>query len=454
TAYTYDHLSGPTQVTHSRGATVATQAQVLHPTGRRTSVTEHNGRNVSYTYDALYRLTGETVTGDATAAANGSLAYTYDAVANRLSRVSTLAAIPATTSEYDANDRLTSEAYDANGTLRAANGVTYTYDFEDRLRSVNGGTIRLVYDGDGNRVAKTVGGVTTRYLVDDLSPTGYSEVVEEVVAGAVQRVYTYGEQAIGQRQQRNGNWQISFYGVDAHGSVRFLTGATGTITDTYAYDAFGILTSSTGTTLNNYLFNGQQYDSDLGFYFKRARFYSQEGGRFLTIDPMEGRLDEPVTLHRYVFANADPVNRVDPWGTSAIESGLSAKFAVARAAAFACVRNVTRTLLTETATELLTIYAVRQVGAMVPYGGRTNRTTELRFAEHLKTDRFSGGMKKIGEFSIRIPQLADPKDTARLIRVIEQMVIEEFGGTTKMLNSRNEVSAKKYPKYRQMFCGK
>ena len=39
----------------------------------------------------------------------------------------------------------------------------------------------IAYDCDGNRVAKTVGGVTTRYLVDDLNPTGYLQVLEEVV---------------------------------------------------------------------------------------------------------------------------------------------------------------------------------------------------------------------------------------------------------------------------------
>ncbi len=38
----------------------------------------------------------------------------------------------------------------------------------------------MVYDGDGNRVAKTVNGVTTHYLVDDLNPTGYPQVVEEL----------------------------------------------------------------------------------------------------------------------------------------------------------------------------------------------------------------------------------------------------------------------------------
>ena len=57
---------------------------------------------------------------------------------------------------------------------------------------VNSGTaVTLQYDGDGNRVAKTVGGMTTRYLVDDLNPTGYPQVVEELVGGAAQRTYTY-----------------------------------------------------------------------------------------------------------------------------------------------------------------------------------------------------------------------------------------------------------------------
>ena len=62
----------------------------------------------------------------------------------------------------------------------------------------------LVYDGDGNRVAKTANGVTTRYLFDDLNPTGYPQVVEET--GAVQRTYTYGLQRISENQVINGAW--------------------------------------------------------------------------------------------------------------------------------------------------------------------------------------------------------------------------------------------------------
>jgi YD repeat-containing protein len=34
------------------------------PTGTRTATTELNGRTVQWTYDGIYRLTGETVTAD------------------------------------------------------------------------------------------------------------------------------------------------------------------------------------------------------------------------------------------------------------------------------------------------------------------------------------------------------------------------------------------------------
>jgi hypothetical protein len=45
-------------------------------------------------------------------------------------------------------------------------------------------------------VAKTVNGVTTEYLVDDLNPTGYPQLIEELIGGAVTRQYTYGPQRI------------------------------------------------------------------------------------------------------------------------------------------------------------------------------------------------------------------------------------------------------------------
>jgi YD repeat-containing protein len=72
--------------------------------------------------------------------------------------------------------------------------VTYGYDFEERMTSA--GDVTMVYDGDGNRVSRTSGGVTTRFLVDDLTPTGYAQVAEELVSGAITVRYTLGVQHI------------------------------------------------------------------------------------------------------------------------------------------------------------------------------------------------------------------------------------------------------------------
>jgi RHS repeat-associated protein len=158
-------------------------------------------------------------------------------------------------------------------------------------------------DGDGNRVSKTVGGVTTQYLVDDLNPTGYAQVLDELTGGAVTRTYTYGLQRISQRQVVNSTWTLSFYSYDGGGHVRQLTNSAGAVTDTFDYDAFGNDINHAGSTPNNYLYRGEQYDPDLGLYYLRARYFNPAMGRFLSRDPNVGYIDEPATLHKYGHAH-------------------------------------------------------------------------------------------------------------------------------------------------------
>ena len=109
-------------------------------------------------------------------------------------------------------------------------------------------------------------------------------------------------------------WQTAWYGYDGHGSVRYLTDATGAVTDTYTYDAFGNLINSTGSTANNYLFAGEQYDPDLGLYYNRARYLDVRVGRFWGMDTDEGSPNAPASLHKYLYASANPTNNVDPSG--------------------------------------------------------------------------------------------------------------------------------------------
>jgi RHS repeat-associated protein len=186
------------------------------------------------------------------------------------------------------------------------------------LKSLNNGTVTMLYDGDGNRAAKTTSSGTTRYLIDDLNPTGYPQVVEELSGGVVQRVYTYGQQRISEMQMRNGVWTPSWYGYDGEGHVRALTNATGSTTDTYDYDAYGNLINATGTTPNVYLYRGEQFDPDLGLYYLRARWYNPVTGRFLSRDPLD-------TGNKYTYAGSDPVNASDPSGLEIIEEAEEAE---------------------------------------------------------------------------------------------------------------------------------
>ena len=320
TTYAYNALNRLTNMTAVKGSTgLANYAYTLGPAGNRLSVTEQNGRTATYTYDALYRLTGETISGDALT--NGAIGYTYDAVGNRLTRTSTVPGITSTTATYDHNDRLTTDTYDQNGNTLGSQATTYAYDSGNRLQSVNAGAVTYLHDGDGNLVSKTTGGVTTRYLIDSHNHTGHAQIVEEIVSGAVQRQYTYGHDLISQQQLIGGQWQTSFYGYDGQGSVRYLTDDAGSVTDTYTYDAFGNLIARTGSTPNDYMYAGERFDPNVGFYHLRARYMNPQTGRFQSADSFEGSLSDPISLHKYLYANADPINNIDPSGNFTISIG-------------------------------------------------------------------------------------------------------------------------------------
>jgi RHS repeat-associated protein len=350
TSYTYDNASNVATVKYPNGLTstftydavnrltelstppVADYKYTLGATGNRTNATEQyltgatgqGGRTLQWNYDNIYRLTKETVADDPAnnGGNDGSVSYGLDPVGNRTSANSTFSSLSPGFGTYNANDEVSSESYDANrNTTKTANGNQYTYDSENHMLTMaNGSTsVTMIYDAFGNRVAKTVNGVTTQYLVeDDVNPTGLPQVMEELTgfigSGAVARSYTYGLQRISQNQIVQGAWTPSFYGYDGGGSVRQLTNSLGVVTDEYEYDAFGNSFTRSGTTPNNYLYRGEQYDSDLGLYYLRARYYNPNTGRFLSRDPNEGNAYDPKALHKYLYASGDPVNRIDPLG--------------------------------------------------------------------------------------------------------------------------------------------
>jgi RHS repeat-associated protein len=71
--------------------------------------------------------------------------------------------------------------------------------------------------------------------------------------------------------------------------------------------------------------SGEQYDSDLGLYYLRARYYNPATGRFLSRDPNDPQLfdadgtpADPKSLHKYLYAGGDPVDGLDPSGRAVL----------------------------------------------------------------------------------------------------------------------------------------
>jgi RHS repeat-associated protein len=317
-------------------------------------VVELGGRTANWTYDGIYRLTNESIANDPSNE-NGSVSYGLDPVGNRLSEASSISGLTSGTWGYNADDELSSESYDLNGNVTATGGKSFTYDSENHLMSMtaSGTSVSIVYDGDGNRVAKTVNGVTTEYLVDNLNPTGYAQVMEELEGGAVTRQYTYGLQRIDETQLISSQWTPSFYGYDGTGSVRNLTSSAGTVTDSYEYDAYGNEFTVSGSTPNEFMYRGEQYDSDLGLYYLRARYYNPLTGRFMSRDPLDhGPLDskrrpvDPKDLHKYLYASGDPIDAVDPTGRGIISYALDTfKRAVVVTVEYVAAHPIAATLL-------------------------------------------------------------------------------------------------------------
>ncbi|MGF2736979.1 Ig-like domain-containing protein, partial [Marinobacter sp. DUT-1] len=326
TLYDYDALNRLTRLTttDAENQIVADYAYTLDPTGRRIQVQEaHSGRTTRYSYDELYRLTGETITDPVNG--NHSAEYQFDRVGNRT--YSIINGVH-TAYSYDHNDRLTQQggvsySYDANGntlTETEEGQVTrYHYDARNKLIEVEkpGLTARYGYNADGIRTRKTENGITTHYVVD--SNRDYAQVLAEVTNGTPKVNYTYGDDLVS--QTRAGI--PSYYLYDGHGSTRALANASGSLTDSYDYDAFGVLLNSSGNTENAYQYTGEQLDSSLGQYYLRARYYDQGAGRFTQRDTWMGHNRDPVTLHKYLYANADPVTYTDPTGNFSIGGMMS-----------------------------------------------------------------------------------------------------------------------------------
>ncbi|WP_028116276.1 putative Ig domain-containing protein [Ferrimonas senticii] len=339
TRYEYDVLNRLWRMGDYQGTTdtvVNRISYTLDSTGRRTEILEHDGRHSQYTYDLLYRLTAEQITDLFTGGHTAS--YQYDKVGNRIQ--SDINGVLASFS-YDDNDRLlqqgsVSYSYDENGNILSrddgADVVSYSYNAINKLSGFDkdGSSHTYLYNPDGIRIAQGKDGVIKQFVID--SNRDYAQVVAETGDNnGVTSEYVHAHDLLSQHQAG----QRADFLYDGLGSVRAISDTTGVVSDTYKYDAFGNLLEQQGTTENPYRFTGGQFDSELGQYYLRARTYDAEIGRFGQMDEWRGIGGQPITLHKYLYANADPVFYVDPTGNFSLASIGSASNIRARMASVA-----------------------------------------------------------------------------------------------------------------------
>ena len=240
--------------------------------------------------------------------------YTYDANGNKLTQSVTRTKYDGTKEtlttqyQYDGNGRLTKTIYpDLTFTQIQYNALgkqsdtfdqlqrhtQYAYDADGRLQKTTyaDGTFEQTgYDNNGNRTSfQDRGGHVTSYFYDSLNRLTKTQFADD---SYTQTVYN-----------PDGTVQTSY---DA------LRNATNS--DTYDYDAFGNLINSTGSTPNNYLFAGEQYDPALNLYYNRARYLNTATGRYWSMDTEGGEDENPLSLHKYLFAEADAVDNRDESG--------------------------------------------------------------------------------------------------------------------------------------------
>ena len=184
---------------------------------------------------------------------------------------------------------------------------SYTYTHANRLTQVVSGTLttEFVYNGAGDRVARTVDGVTTSYVLDPAA--GLTQVLQETTAGQTTS-YVYGADLLAQYD--SGTW--AYHLNDGLGSVRQLADPAGQVVASYSFSPFGVPLGESGG--EPYGFTGEQWDASVGLVYLRARYYEPGTGRFISRDPVPGHVHAPRSQHPYVYAWNNPVRLTDPSG--------------------------------------------------------------------------------------------------------------------------------------------
>ena len=229
---------------------------------------------------------------------------------------------------YSGNEMATAGSanlgYDENGNLtvgrRDANiSVSLAYNWDNKLRSatIEGNSIELKYDPSGNRIQKnsTIAG-NRKYIVDIAG--GLPVILLEIdpTDMSVKKGYIYANSQI-LAQYDGGSASRYYFLHDRLGSVRQVINSNGVVVKMFTFNPYGEKLEEQGTFYTPWQFTGQYLDQETGQYYLRARQYLPYLSRFTGRDLIIGEFESPLTLHKYLYCQNDPINMFDlngKWG--------------------------------------------------------------------------------------------------------------------------------------------
>ncbi|MGW5425055.1 LamG-like jellyroll fold domain-containing protein [Streptomyces sp. NPDC003943] len=308
------------------------------------------GAKRSYTYDALGRLADDSLKNTATGTGIAGTAYEYD-LDDRLVKKTTTgtAGAAAETYTYDLAGRMTSETtgatttpfeWDKAGNLTRKGDTTGTYDSRNRLTVWGAQTFD--YSARGTLQAITEGG-TTRQIKSDAFGRAVTNGTSTFTYDSLDRVMTHNGTAFTYDGGSNdlvqdttstysrtpGGTLLASATTGTPGSARLavtdqhtdlvasLTPDGTTVASSKAYDAFGKVTASNGTSPNLGYQSGWT-DTSTGEVNMAARWYQPGTGSFTSRDTWQLDPNPTVQANRYTYANASPLNSTDPTGHAQI----------------------------------------------------------------------------------------------------------------------------------------
>ena len=359
--YEYDALDRVSSMTYKSGTTVLEaytysydkNNNIVKKTEKNSTAKEekdHTDQTTEYTYNALGRLTKSVVTDHKKNEEKTTTTYSYDSAGNRTKKVKgeeetaysyngLNQLLKAKTTKGDTVKNDISYEYDVNGNQiketdkETGDSVENTYDVENRLsmatvtkkkNSTSGDeTVSLtqenLYNGEGQRIQKKEAGEVTNYFYEDgmVSYTTGADTGEKLIQNlsGLEDNVIYAERKVTGTDGTASAYQDFLYTKDIQGSTSSILNKDTKGELSYEYDDFGETSIHGSSALKNEIcYTGGIYDESTGLYYLNARYYDPENGRFLTEDTYRGEVNDPDTLHLYVYCKNNPINYVDPSG--------------------------------------------------------------------------------------------------------------------------------------------